>query len=156
GPAGVGCRFRPPRQAQDAQYAASDMDDIELLAHSDLFSSFDEAMLRRVVLAGRPLRCERNVVLFEEGDEADELFVVRSGRIAGGRRSPDGRESLVALMESGDLFGEMSMFDDGERSASARALERSELLRLPYGVVRDCLDAQPQLLWSVVNLLARR
>jgi CRP/FNR family cyclic AMP-dependent transcriptional regulator len=132
------------------------MDDIELLARSDLFSSFDEAELRRLLTETRPLRCERNVEIFAEGDIADELFVVRSGRVAIGRRSADGRESLVALMETGDLFGEMSLFDEGERSASARALEPSALLRIPYRLVREALDVRPQLLWDVVALLAGR
>ena len=65
-----------------------------------------------------------------DGQQIDRLekigalgFVVRSGRVAVGRRSIDGRESLVALMEEGDLFGEMSLFDEGTRSASARALD---------------------------------
>ncbi|MCU4186969.1 Crp/Fnr family transcriptional regulator [Acidiferrimicrobium sp. IK] len=132
------------------------MDDLALLARSDLFSAFDEAALERLLTGARPLRCDRNQVIFSEGASADELFVVRSGRIAVGRRSPDGRESLVALMEAGDLFGEMPLFDQGERSASARALESSELLRLPYHLVREALDARPELLWDVVSLLAQR
>ena len=132
------------------------MDDLELLARSDLFSAFDQSALTRVLTGVRPLRCDRNFVIFASGDAADELFVVRSGRVAVGRRSPDGRESLVALMEEGDLFGEMPLFDEGERSASARALERSELLCIPYTLVHDALDERPQLLWDVVSLLARR
>ncbi len=95
-------------------------------------------------------------VIFEEGDDAGELFVVRSGRVAIGRRSLDGRESLVALMEEGDLFGEMPLFDEEQRSASARALEPSELLAIPYALVRSSLDARPELLWDVVALLAQR
>jgi CRP-like cAMP-binding protein len=132
------------------------MDDIELLAGSELFSAFDEMALHDLVRSARRVACERNVVIFEEDDEASELFVVRSGRIAVGRRSIDGRESLVALMEAGDLFGEMPLFDQGTRSASARALEHSELLGIPYGVVHDALDAKPELLWEVVRLLAER
>ncbi len=132
------------------------MDDLALLARSDLFSAFDEVALERVLTGARPLRCDRNQVIFSEGASADELFVVRSGRIAIGRRSPDGRESLVALMEGGDLFGEMPLFDQGERSASARALEGSELVRIPYHLVREALDAHPELLWDVVSLLAQR
>ena len=89
-----------------------DMDDIELLAGSELFSAFDASTLRTLVAAARPLECDRNDVVFSEDDEADELFVVRSGRVAVGRRSTDGRESLVALMEAGDLFGEMALFDE--------------------------------------------
>jgi CRP-like cAMP-binding protein len=132
------------------------MDEIELLARSELFSAFDRAVLQKIVLDARRVDCDRNDVVFEEGEEADEMFVVQTGRVAIGRRSPDGRESLVALMEPGDLFGEMSLFDEGSRSASARALERSSLLVLPYGDVRSALDEEPQLLWNVVSLLAQR
>jgi CRP-like cAMP-binding protein len=132
------------------------MPDTEFLARSDLFSAFDEPALGRLLDAAGILRCERNYTIFSEGDPADELFVVQSGRVAVGRRSPDGRESLVALMDTGDLFGEMALFDEGDRSASARALEHSELLRIPYNVVRRELDAKPELLWNVVGLLAQR
>jgi CRP/FNR family transcriptional regulator, cyclic AMP receptor protein len=132
------------------------MDDLQLLGSSDLFASFDETALGKVVAGARSLRCERNDVVFTEGDPGTEMFVVRSGRIAIGRRSPDGRESLVALLESGDLFGEMPLFDDGDRSASARALESSELLGIPYNLVREALDSHPELLWNVVGLLAGR
>jgi CRP/FNR family cyclic AMP-dependent transcriptional regulator len=132
------------------------MDDFALLARSDLFSAFDEVGLAGVVGAAGSLRCDRGHVLFTEGDDAVDLFVVRSGRVAIGRRSPDGRESLVALMEEGDLFGEMPLFDDGPRSASARALEPSELLQIPYAPVKAALDDRPELLWDVVGLLAGR
>jgi CRP-like cAMP-binding protein len=109
-----------------------------------------------VVEAVRPVECDRNHVVFDEDDEADELFVVQSGRIAIGRQSVDGRESLVALMETGDVFGEMPLFDGGNRSASARALEKSVILGIPYAVVRGALDEAPHLLWNVVALLADR
>ena len=132
------------------------MDDRFLLARSDLFSAFDESGLQRVLSAVEPRSCQRNHTIFEDGDEAREMFVVRRGRVAVGRRSFDGRESLVALMEEGDLFGEMPLFDKEPRSASARALEPSELLAVPYEVVKGCLDDRPELLWDVVGLLAGR
>jgi CRP/FNR family cyclic AMP-dependent transcriptional regulator len=132
------------------------MDDAELLATSDLFSSFDEETLRGLVGSGKRFSCERNEVVFEEGDEAAELFVVRRGRLAVGQRSADGRESLVALMEEGAVFGEMPLFDQGRRSASARALEHSDLLAISYPAMRAVFDARPTLLWEVVRLLAER
>ncbi|MDA8044846.1 MAG: Crp/Fnr family transcriptional regulator [Actinomycetota bacterium] len=132
------------------------MDDIELLGRSELFSAFSDEVLRLVQAAATPLTCDRNFVIFQQGDPAESLYVVKSGRIAIGRRSFDGRESLVALMEPGDVFGEMPLFDDGDRSASARALERSVVLRIGYDPVRNALDQDPQLLWTVVSLLAQR
>ena len=139
-----------------AGIVSTGMENLALLARSDLFSAFDGDALDRLLIGARSLRCERNQTIFDEGDEADELFVVRSGRIAIGRRSVDGRESLVALMEDGDVFGEMPLFDSGVRSASARSLEASEVLRIPFSLVRAELDAQPNLLWDVVTLLAQR
>jgi CRP-like cAMP-binding protein len=132
------------------------MDNVALLSRSDLFSALDGDALRRVLGTARSLRCRRNDVIFAEGDDASELFVVRSGRIAIGKQSPDGRESLVALMEEGDLFGEMPLFDDEPRSAQARALEPSELLSVPYPPIRAVLEERPQLLWEVVAVLSRR
>ena len=132
------------------------MDDVDLLAGSELFSALDRETLKELVDAARVLQCDRNFVIFDEEDEAAELFVVRAGRIAIGRRSIDGRESLVALMERGDVFGEMPLFDGGKRSAEARALERSDVLGIPYEKVRACFDTRPQLLWNVVALLAER
>jgi len=132
------------------------MQDVSPLAGSELLSSLDEQALARVASQASAVRLERNDTLFNEGDTAHELFVVRSGRIAMAKGSPDGRESLVALMEPGDLFGEMPLFDDEPRSASARALERSEVVSVPFGIVRSELQAQPELLWGVVGLLAAR
>jgi CRP/FNR family transcriptional regulator, cyclic AMP receptor protein len=132
------------------------MVDVSPLSGSELFSSLGEDALARVAAKATNVRLERNDTLFGEGDEADELFVVLSGRIAIAKRSTDGRESLVALMERGDIFGEMPLFDDEARSASARALERSELVRVPFAVVRAELEAEPVLLWDVVALFATR
>lgn len=132
------------------------MEDVPALPGSDLFSSLPEEALARVAARAVPVRLERHNTLFAEGDEAAEMYVVRGGRIGIAKRSPDGRESIVALMEPGDIFGEMPLFDQEPRSASARALERSELLRLPYAAVRTELEAEPGALWDVVALIARR
>lgn len=132
------------------------MEDVSPLSRSELFSSLGADALARVAANTTTVRLERNDILFSEGDEADNLFVVVRGRIAIAKKSPDGRESLVALMEPGDTLGEMPLFDDQPRSALARALERSELARVPFAVVRSELQAQPAALWDVVALFANR
>lgn len=132
------------------------MDIAGLLAESDLFSGFDPESLERVAVAAQVRSLKRNDLVFGEDDPADELFVVRSGRIAIAYTSPDGRESVIALMEAGDLFGEMPLFDEIGRSAAARALEPSEVVAVPYGPVQEVLAGRPELLWGVVRMMARR
>ena len=132
------------------------MDILALLAGSDLFQGFDTDALEKIAAASQEITLRRNDVAFTEDDPPDAMYVVRSGRIAMANTSIDGRESVMALMEAGDLFGEMPLLDGGKRSASARALEPSELVRVPYGPVEDVLRSKPELLWGVVRLLVQR
>jgi CRP-like cAMP-binding protein len=132
------------------------MDRIALLMGSELFRALDADAVHTVADSATLRLFDRNAVVFDEGGEAGELFVVQDGRVAIVNRSPDGRQSVVALMESGDLFGEMSLFDGEGRSAEARALEPSTLISVPYGPLEAILAARPELLWGVVALLARR
>lgn len=99
---------------------------------------------------------ERNQLLFSQGDPSSELFVVQTGRIAIATHAPDGRESVVAVLENGGLFGELGLFDGGPRSADARALVESEVIVLEYERVRSVLESRPELLWIVVRLFAQR
>ena len=126
------------------------------MSETILFAGLDDDALAKVVEAGRDLEMRRGDVLFREGDDPDELFVVLSGRIAIANKSIDGRESMVALMEEGDLFGEMGLFDGRGRSAEARALETSVVTAVPYGPVRSLYEDDPALLWRVVAMLAGR
>jgi CRP-like cAMP-binding protein len=120
------------------------------------FDAFDATAIAALDKASSRRELDRNDVLFEEGEEPTELFVVQSGRVAIANQAMDGRESVVALMEEGDLFGEMGLFLDGGRSAAARALEESEVLVVPYEQVSDAFERHPELLWGVVRLLAGR
>ena len=98
----------------------------------------------------------RNEVLFRQGEPSSELYGIVNGKVAILTRSPDGRESLVAVLDEGSLFGELGLFDEGPRSADARALEETNVLVLSYDVVRSAIDENPTLLWIIVRLLARR
>jgi CRP-like cAMP-binding protein len=132
------------------------MDAAELLAQVELFEALDPDAVQAVAAAARPCIFERNDLVFSEGDIAEELYVVRSGRIAIAIQATDGRQSVVALMEAEDVFGEMSFFDGQGRSADARALERCELVAVPFAALRAVLEERPELLWKVTALLARR
>ena len=132
------------------------MADIELLHNVELLAELTPDEMDRVTAAAVTSRYLRGDVVFEEGGEPDKLCVVASGRIAIAKKSVDGRESMVALMERGDVFGEMGLFDGFGRSAEARALEPSELVELPYVPLKAVYEARPDLLWGVVRLLAGR
>ena len=128
----------------------------EALRATILFAELDDTQLDHIAATGSVRSLRRGVVLFEEGDEPHEFYLVLEGRIAIAQESEIGRESLLALMGPGDLFGELGCLDGDNRSAQARALEESEVLVVPYAELRLLYDSQPTALWSAVRLLARR
>ncbi len=132
------------------------MTDTELLRQVDLFRDLDDDDLTALAAKSSNRRLVRNELVFSEGDEPDSLSIVKRGRLAMVNRSFDGRESVIALMEAGDLFGEMPLFDGLCRSADARALEVSEIISIPYDPIRALYEEQPDQLWRVVELLALR
>lgn len=132
------------------------MPERRLLDTTELFAALPAEVLEELRGRTKEQSLAKGDLLFSQGDPAQELFVVAQGRIAIATRSSDGRESMVAVLEGGALFGELGLFDDEPRSADARALTDSAVLALAYEDVREALEARPQILWIIVRLLARR
>jgi len=130
----------------------------QVLADTEFFAEAPLELLAPIAAAGKVRELVRGDVLFEVGDEPDSIYVVLSGRIAIaiGNRPFDHRESVIALMDEGDLFGDMGMLDKSPRSAGARALEASTVLEIPYAAVIEQLDKSTALLWNVIRMLSRR
>lgn len=133
------------------------MGNVELLTKTEFFAEAPPETVEEIAAHGKRRALVRGDVLFREGDEAAAMYIVLSGRLAIVIVNPiDHRETVVSLMEHGDLFGEMSLLDDLPRSASARALESSEVLEIPFAPVAAAFDADPRMLRGVSRLLARR
>ncbi|CAB4801554.1 unannotated protein [freshwater metagenome] len=130
----------------------------QLLAGSAFFAETPAVVLALIAARGETKNLQRGDVLFSEGDTPESMYIVLSGRIAIaiGNQPIDGRESVLALMERGDLFGELALLDNGKRSAMARAIEPSSLLQIPYSIVRQQLQLNPTMLWGVTKMLAMR
>jgi CRP-like cAMP-binding protein len=134
------------------------MSHASIIAASDFFSGASPSILEAIAAHTEERALVRGDVLFNEGDEPDALYIVLAGRIAIAidNKPFDTRESVIALMVEGDLFGDLALLDGGARSALARALEPSKVLRIPYSAVRPQLQTNPDLLWGVTKVLAKR
>jgi CRP/FNR family cyclic AMP-dependent transcriptional regulator len=130
------------------------------LSHNEstaaLVSEFSQQELTDLALSGKLVLLDRNDLVFHELEEADALFVVLEGRIGIATSRNDDREAILALMEPGDVFGEMSLLDHQPRTATARALEPSACLAVPYEPVRALFSSHPQAFIAVVRMLAAR
>ena len=134
------------------------MSHASIIASSEFFSAASPATIDAIASSAHEKNLVRGDVLFKEGDAPDALYIVLSGRIAIAidNKPLDSRESVVALMVEGDLFGDLALLDGGARSALARALEPSTVLHIPYSAVEPQLSSNPDLLWGNTRVLARR
>ncbi len=126
------------------------------LGGSPLFAALDadaqDALKRSMVEVTLP----RGQALFSEGDPGDRLYIVTAGKIKLGRSAPDGRENLLAVLGPGEMFGELSLFDPGPRTATASALTATTLSALGHDDLQAWLQGRPEVAGQLLGALARR
>lgn len=102
------------------------------------------------------LKLEDGDVLFEQGDEARELYAVLKGTLEVSVLSLDGRKLALNVLREGALFGEIALFDPGERTATVTALETCTVLRVRYDDVLDEIREEPELAIDLIHLAGQR
>lgn len=115
------------------------------LSHCPLFAEFTAAELSALQAIAHKTVLEAGTYAFHEKDPGENLLVLSVGTLQITKLSPSGDEEELAVLSSGSSTGEMAFFGHGHRSASGKALERVELIALPYPALRALLDSQPVL-----------
>lgn len=95
-------------------------------------------------------------VLFEKGDEGDALYAIISGSIECSVLSREGRKLSLDVMLAGALFGEIALFDPGPRTATATALEPTQLRVVRNADVLQAVRAAPDLAVDMIQLAGER
>jgi CRP/FNR family transcriptional regulator, cyclic AMP receptor protein len=126
----------------------------EALGRCRLFAGMDRESLQAITRTMRSRRFRRGEVLFHEDDPGDALFVVASGRVKVVVPSEDGDEAILATLRRGDFLGELALLDGAPRSASAIALESTEVLALPRDQFRLLVADQPAIRDALLASLA--
>ncbi|MHB1509808.1 MAG: Crp/Fnr family transcriptional regulator [Acidimicrobiales bacterium] len=98
---------------------------------------------------------ERGATLFREGDTADDVYVVRTGRVKVCSRRA-GREVILAVLDEGALLGELSAVDGAPRSATVVALEPVEVEVTTHDEFNELLEEHPRLATELLRLVAAR
>ena len=106
------------------------MKNIELLKTVSLFWDLDKTDLGYISDKMVSKKFENGNLIFLEESEGKNLFFVVEGSVKVTRLSKDGREVILAMLNAGDFFGEMSLLDGEARSANVIALEKTEVLSL--------------------------
>src|SRR5579871_6102218 len=95
---------------------------------------------------------EKDQIVFPEGENSTDAFVVESGRI-GVFKSTDGKSVRLGVLEKGAIFGEMAAVTGATRSATAVALETSVVVRISRTIVQNKLSGCDPFVKALIHIL---
>jgi CRP-like cAMP-binding protein len=103
-----------------------------------------------------PAEFARGAVIFAEGEPGDRLYIIGTGKVKIGRKSPDGRENLLMVAGPSDMFGELSIFDPGPRTSTATAVTEVRTYTMDRTALREWIGKRPEIAEQLLRVLARR
>jgi len=128
----------------------------EVLARAGIFQGVEPTAAAALAKDLQPVEFPRGHVVFNEGEPGDRLYIILSGKVKVGRRSPDGRENLQMIMGPSDMFGELSVFDPGPRISSATTVTEVRAVSMDRDALRSWIADRPQIAEQLLRVLARR
>jgi CRP-like cAMP-binding protein len=128
---------------------------IDRLRQLPLLDTLTDADLDQLADQVRSDRFEHDAVVFYQGDPADRVWIVQSGRVKIIYQDPGGREVILEIISPGEAFGGAAIFLP-RHPATAKAMEPTETLSFPAAHFSQWLLSHPQISVKLNHLLGAR
>jgi CRP/FNR family cyclic AMP-dependent transcriptional regulator len=116
---------------------------LQLLQGVDIFQGVSDQILDDLIKTTRTLAFEKGDAVFSEGEAGAGMYLVIGGAVELNKAVTKGQQQRLALLDRGQIFGELSLFDNLPRSATATAFVTSSLLFFPAEAFHTLLDDRP-------------
>ena len=127
-----------------------------ILKNSQLFNQLGDADLSWLESRSRLRSFARNSPIYLPADDASGVLLLVSGRVKICSVTPEGKQSILAFIEPGELFGELSILEHGIREEYAEATEKSTVVLIPVEYMRELVERHTHLALGVTKLLGLR
>lgn len=114
------------------------MDLAQILRGVSLFQGLNAEQLQRLAGISHRAVYHSDDVIFSQGSEGDQFFIVADGQVEIRFSDADGGDHAVLFLGSGQIFGEMALLDQGKRSATVAAVQDNTVV---YSINRDDFEA---------------
>jgi len=132
------------------------LENLVSLKRSSLFSAVPTRDLEAVAAVAEELRFEPDECIVREGDVGDSLYLIKEGSVVISKQVSATASAKLAVLHSGECFGEMSAIDEEVRSASVVAHERCSLLRISKEALLDVVLSSPRLGVELLKIFVKR
>lgn len=121
-----------------------------------LFSGLTESQFEQLAAGSARRSYPKGRTIVSEGEPSQSMYILLAGRAKVQRSDSEGKEVILAVLGSGEFFGEMSLIDDSPRSASVITLESCEFMAVSKDAFKAMLAQSPEMCMSVMRGLVRR
>ena len=128
--------------------------EITLLKQASLFKGLNEDQLRTIAQHVTVKNCLKNVILVQEGQHPDAMFIVLTGKVKIYVSDEEGKELVLSTLGPGDYFGELALLDGAPRSATVSTIENATLVRMDKNQFDACVNRIPQIALNMLTNLA--
>ncbi|MGA2961523.1 MAG: Crp/Fnr family transcriptional regulator [Candidatus Korobacteraceae bacterium] len=117
----------------------------EVVALPEEIAAFDPHIFLTKLAAGKTVRQYKgDESVFSQGDAADAVFYIQSGRVKLTAVSVQGKEAVVAILPEGSFFGEGCLAGQPLRMATATAVQRASIIRVTKQAMVTLLHQEPE------------
>jgi CRP/FNR family cyclic AMP-dependent transcriptional regulator len=121
-----------------------------------LLSSLNEQQLDTLAAGSARRNFPKGRTIVSEGEPSQTLYILLSGRAKVQRSDSEGKEVILAVLGSGDFFGEMSLIDEAPRSASVITLESCDFMAINKDSFKSMLMQSNEMCMAVMKGMVRR
>jgi CRP/FNR family cyclic AMP-dependent transcriptional regulator len=127
-----------------------------MLENVPLFSGLPKEALTEIEQHGSVKSYKKNVIVINQDDETDSLYVILSGSVKVFVSGEDGREAVLNHQEAGDYFGDLALIDKQPRVASVMTMEPSKFMIISRENFLTCLSKNPEIAINLIKPMTRR
>lgn len=129
---------------------------VALLKEIPLFSSVANQHLERMVSDFRLREFSKDEIIFRQGDESREIYILLKGKVRIFKISPSGNETSIDIFSVHDVIGELAAIDSSPRSATGKAIGSVSLLTMSHERFLFHLENVPGLALGLARLLSQK
>jgi CRP-like cAMP-binding protein len=126
------------------------------LKRCPLFEQLSPEKLAILEARCRARRFPRGAPIYLPMDAADGILLLAEGRVKIGSVTQDGRQTILAFIEPGELFGELALVDSTAREEFAEAVEKSSAVLIPREVMQELVESNPHVSLGVTKIIGLR
>lgn len=126
------------------------------LENFNMFSTLGEPSLMELEDITRMQGFPKNQPIYFANEPSSSIFFLKKGRVKLTRTSPDGKEMIIGLINPGEVFGEMAVVDEGERSDYAIALDECLICAISKDDFSIFVSKNPELDRKITRLIGFR